>query len=51
VIEKSASGLPKDGPRRMGPGVRRDDIEVNVKLGHWPIWQIIPKEMRKFTKD
>src|SRR6267154_1724395 len=23
---KSASGLPQDGPRRMGPCVRRDDV-------------------------
>ncbi|WP_247518555.1 hypothetical protein, partial [Bradyrhizobium sp. 190] len=24
---------------------------VNIKLGQWPTWQIIPKENRSFTKD
>jgi len=30
-MKKSASGLPQDGLRRMGPGLRRDDVGVNVK--------------------
>jgi len=53
VARPLADSLSSSPPVVMGPCVRRDDsaVGVNIKLGHWPTWQIIPEENRSFTKD